>query len=964
MHELRSPDTDNLALTILRASSTYVGRDEAVKTLVHELGRLPFMNAATIVSVDQECRVTALDPATMSSELEELLINRPFDELKDLFDFDPPERSDTPRLRYHSLTFTGTKSGASNRRLTVVTYFVLEENGREIYLVLTSRSPHAFVKPYVERVRFIFEISKKVLITHTPILGSEGHAPSAELEEAEFSFRRLFGDLEVPILLLDDSLRILLANKAFLKLNESRPEDLTDTTIHDLLHPLDESRQWLANTAADARPYDKGLLQRAMLFSPQKSAPKVVVANLTKIDSIVGSTQLWVAVLQNFNEEFEGLRQSTYYTDTLRSALGEAPIQMFLATPSGLVLEMEGSLQSFKDILASSTHSTDNLRTTLRSLGMDKGVWAKVLEGTPQSFAVEHNSLRFRAWLSLVQGHESSKSFHVAGVVADVTSTKITEEILIIRERAGHEVRVLSESALEELEEAQWQSLVDTSMAHIHDLVQSARQRLSAQSQLLVELESTLELFVSQIAQVVEVRRRALESRAEIEALTYVHPIFGTFNRRCLLESVERDGFDALGDELDFTLVELPNIEQLRDALGVQLKDQLLLSALTRVRSILGEAFRIYSLTPNELMIVTKTKRGNDAKIAKALRLIEVPSRISGISASIKCNCATLHVRGFAPTEFSKLYNQLLELLYSERPSSRVGDIAVRQSSVKWINAMQSLSERVTSKNLVHRVEVAFDVTTEKVRLLEVMTPIRELANLSSHDPSPIPPLLCSGMYRCIEAAEVQALLELGERLHSREGIGLCINIAPSSLLDGTASSALLMDCATRVNPVRFVLDVSERHLMSYATDDISRAVHLCKRLGVQVALDEVGRGFSSFQLLQQVRFSYIKISKELYKAQIGQSHGRELASHLANLSKSIGVTPIATGVSTSEDSLELKRIGVVVQQGPYITKLLFGSDTIEARELPILLKDRFANHLNLDQVGATTHSKGNAGNN
>ncbi len=942
-------ETDNLALKILRASSTYASREEAIQTLIRELGRLPFMNAAAFVSVDQNCHVTPLNPSTRCSELDELLTNRSADELKELFGVDPGEQSGAPRYAYQELMITDISPGPSARRLTAVIYFILEEAGQKVYLVLTSRSPHAFVRPYVDRVRFIFEISKKVLSTHAPLFDDRALASNAEMAKAEFSFRRLFEDLEVPIVLLAADLRVILANKAFFRLHESQPEDLVGATINELLHPLDEASQSLIDAAADLQSYAKGLLQRTMLIIPRRSPPKVVVANLTKIDSLVGYSQVWVAVLQDFDEEFEGLRQSAYYTDKLRSALGTAPIEIFLTTPAGVVLEMEGALQSFKDILSSSPDHRDNLQDTLQTLGMGRAIWRKVLEGTPQSFAVEWQSLRFRIWLSLVQGHETHKSFHVAGVVADVTSAKVAEEILFIRERAIHEVRVLSEYALKELDEAHWQSLVDSAKIYVNDLVRSERLRLGKNPLLQVEMESILKLFISQIVQVGEVRRRTLESKEELEVLTYVNPILDIFNRRRLLESVERDGFDTLGADLDFTLVELPNIEQLRDVLGVQLKDQLLLSALRKAKNVLGDCFRIYSLTPSELMIVAKTKKGNHEKIANALHAIGMPCQVSDVSASIKYNFSTLQINDFEPTEFSRLYNQLLELLVSETHASMIGGLSERQSSIKWTSAMKSLTERVTAKSLVHRAEVAFDVATRKIRLVELVTPIRELAKLSINDPSPVAALLCSGMYSSIEAAEVAAILELGQHLQFLENIGLCINVAPASLLDGSARSAFSVNRLTIPNSVKFVLDISERHLMRYEIGEVSRAVHHSKRLGIQVALDEVGRGFSSFQLLQEARFSYIKISKELYKTQIGQSHGRELASHLAKLSKEIGVTPIATGVSSSEDSLGLRRLGITVQQGPYITKLLFENEAIEARELPILLKYRFADDLHLN---------------
>ena len=948
--ELKSAATDYLALTILRASSAYVDRAEGIQTVSRELSRLPYIQAASVFVLDQWYHLAPLERSPGSELIVECLADMPLENLKVLFNDDLRDRLDFRTVKSLTLSNITATRATPGTKGTILACPMFQEADKTVYVLMMSRSPSAVVSPSMERVRFIFEISRRVLLTHLPLSEDNVLRVDERTSRVDLSFRRIFEDLEVPALLLNDSLQILEANKAFLKLHDSEHGELVGTSLFDLEFPLDSSQQWLLDAASTVRPLKENLAQNVKLLAPRRSPPKVVITHLKALNPSVVDGEFWVAVLQNFDEEFENLRQSSQYSETLRNALGEAPIQIFLATPSGTVLEMEGALQGFSETLASLPSQNVNLKAALESLGITKDTWSNVLQGVPQSFSVERQSRHFRVWLSLVPGHASSKSFHVAGVVADVTSTKMAQAILHIRERAAHEVRVLSENALKDLQERQWQVEVAKAQSHIQELIDSVRNKHSHDTILLAELDNVLEDFISHISQVTEVRRRALESKVDLETLTYVHPTVGIFNRRCLLECVERQGFDKLGVDLDFTLIVLSNIEQLRDVLGVQRKDQLLLSVLTKAMNFLGEQFRIHMLSPTELMIVAATEKGNNKKIAEALRLLELPIRLPDALAVIKCQSSTLQTKDFIPIEFSKLYNRLVEALYNDVSLSPTDkQTAEKPTSTKCISAMRTLSEAIVSKTLMHRAEIAFDFNTNRIVMIEIKTPIRELARLTDGDPSPMAPLLSSGLFRSIEKAEFEALSRLTQSLRSHGDLWLCVNIAPPSLLEGTLQTALVEARSGMTRDFNFVFDISERYLMSYDLDQISRAVHRHKRLGINVALDEVGRGFSSFQLLQQVRFSHLKISKELYKTQLEQSHGRELASHLASLSKEIGIVPIATGVSCLEDSEELKRIGLSIQQGSYITGLLFGRKAVEVNELPVLLKDWFTDYLDFD---------------
>jgi EAL domain-containing protein (putative c-di-GMP-specific phosphodiesterase class I) len=91
-----------------------------------------------------------------------------------------------------------------------------------------------------------------------------------------------------------------------------------------------------------------------------------------------------------------------------------------------------------------------------------------------------------------------------------------------------------------------------------------------------------------------------------------------------------------------------------------------------------------------------------------------------------------------------------------------------------------------------------------------------------------------------------------------------------------------------------------------------------------------------------------MKISPELYRDELGRNRGWGLVKHIVSMANSLGIVLSATGVSSQEDCLALLDMGVALQQGSYVSKLLFGTDKVKLSELPVLFKDGFTDYLNL----------------
>jgi EAL domain-containing protein (putative c-di-GMP-specific phosphodiesterase class I) len=293
---------------------------------------------------------------------------------------------------------------------------------------------------------------------------------------------------------------------------------------------------------------------------------------------------------------------------------------------------------------------------------------------------------------------------------------------------------------------------------------------------------------------------------------------------------------------------------------------------------------------------------------------------------------------------FSSLYNSLASRL--GEPQGKIESIHITETpkDSKWNSAMKALNKKVASGELEPRLEMAVDMNKMELKRVELKTPLRELSRLNSKDKTPIDPILSSGLFLKIENHELKHARALSERLK----VEVAVNVAPVSIVDKDLLERKIKNLQHSELFARLVLEISERYLMNFEPRELQSAVRRLKRHGVRVGLDEVGRGFSSFQLLHEVEFSHMKISPELYRDELGRNRGWGLVKHIVSMANSLGIVLSATGVSSQEDCLALLDMGVALQQGSYVSKLLFGTDKVKLSELPVLFKDGFTDYLNL----------------
>ncbi|MGI6326553.1 MAG: EAL domain-containing protein [Saccharofermentanales bacterium] len=126
----------------------------------------------------------------------------------------------------------------------------------------------------------------------------------------------------------------------------------------------------------------------------------------------------------------------------------------------------------------------------------------------------------------------------------------------------------------------------------------------------------------------------------------------------------------------------------------------------------------------------------------------------------------------------------------------------------------------------------------------------------------------------------------------------------------------------SQVNPKYIELEITES-LFSENPEEIIKKLYKLKELGVKIAIDDFGRGYSSLNRLKVVPFDRIKIDKEIIDYIDLERKRAPLTETIISLARTFRANVTAEGVETKEQADFLKSLACDEIQGYYFSRPL-----------------------------------------
>lgn len=192
-----------------------------------------------------------------------------------------------------------------------------------------------------------------------------------------------------------------------------------------------------------------------------------------------------------------------------------------------------------------------------------------------------------------------------------------------------------------------------------------------------------------------------------------------------------------------------------------------------------------------------------------------------------------------------------------------------------------------------------------------------------------------------ILAEETGAIIELGEMIlekacrdyvreiqpHVNSSFGLSVNVSVRQLEDpGFVSIVTRVLESTNMPPDHLILEITETSMTVYFTE-ITTKLQQLSELGIRIAIDDFGKGYSSMSHLQNLSTHKLKIDKSLIDNINSNVKGKEIVRAIVLMSHTLGLTCTAEGVETDVVFKVLRELDCDEVQGYLISPSLLLPD-------------------------------------
>ncbi|MGM0844361.1 MAG: EAL domain-containing protein [Bacillota bacterium] len=159
---------------------------------------------------------------------------------------------------------------------------------------------------------------------------------------------------------------------------------------------------------------------------------------------------------------------------------------------------------------------------------------------------------------------------------------------------------------------------------------------------------------------------------------------------------------------------------------------------------------------------------------------------------------------------------------------------------------------------------------------------------------------------------------------HLQRGVKSFINFLPSTIYNPEFCLQHTFSYVEKyeVDPADLVFEVVETEQIE-DVEHLKKVFEVYRREGMKVALDDVGAGFSTLEMLSKLKPDYVKIDRSYIKDCDQNKGNQSFLKDVTRISRELGISVLAEGIERKEELQYCKSLGVDLGQGYYIGKPL-----------------------------------------
>jgi diguanylate cyclase (GGDEF)-like protein len=424
----------------------------------------------------------------------------------------------------------------------------------------------------------------------------------------------------------------------------------------------------------------------------------------------------------------------------------------------------------------------------------------------------------------------------------------------------------------------------------------------------------------------------ALTDARTVEAmeLAYQDGLTGLASRALFVQRLEHAGLRNRrhGSRFALLYLDVDGFKVINDSLGHSAGDELLVQIGDRIRGCLRRGDFAGRLGGDEFGILMENARRPADAIGLARRLLgalEPPFFVEGkrvvASASIGVAVSSTAVHGA-----SDLLRNADVAMYRAKASGKNRYILFEPQMYAAALARMELGSDLLRSLEASELRVQFqpivDMETRRVQGCEALVrwqhPTRGLISPLDFIPVAEETGIIHEVERWVLREALAGLRSVLAQLPGWARLGVSVNLSPFSIrgLDLVNDVRDALDGAG-IAPEQLTMEVTESALL-HDSETTVRTLTLLKEMGIRLAIDDFGAGYSSLTYLTMCDFDVLKVDRAFIRDMVGAGETAPIARAILAMARILDLEVIAEGVETVHEVARLQEMGCRLAQGDY----------------------------------------------
>ncbi len=421
------------------------------------------------------------------------------------------------------------------------------------------------------------------------------------------------------------------------------------------------------------------------------------------------------------------------------------------------------------------------------------------------------------------------------------------------------------------------------------------------------------------------------QRESKIEYMAFYDMLTGLPNKFRFMGILE-DTLKSMEEEpgrYSILMIDLDNFKNHNDLLGLEVCDQLLNLAASRLTQISGPENLVARFGGDEFLILIRNY--NDLKEVEALcqsilRIFNNPFSLMKKSVYLSVSIGVVHCFEFGQTASDVLRNADTALNKAKESGKNqycIYDDQMHHDIIRKSSVEVCIREALEKDSLIIYYQLQQDLRQDRVRGVEA------LARLYSEELGMISPL------EFIAVAEYTGLIiPLGSWILKNACIQgkswidkgyefgkMSVNISVYQLHNEgfyDFVKGVLNETGFPVD--RLELEITESVLLEFSKNNIE-TLKKVRALGISIALDDFGTGYSSLNYLTALPIDVLKIDKSFLGKAMERETENQVIRSIIELAHGLNLKVVSEGVETEEQKHLLEEMGCDYIQGYYFAR-------------------------------------------